>query len=247
MALLADGTLNTMESLKAQDSGVLEVSHGEGVDLTAKLEIARHEIEIEIDALLRTSGCGSLEQVVATTALKRWHLLLTLSMTYRDAYFSQLNDRYKERWKAYEVEAREAAERVLEDGVGMARAPLARPGAARAEIAAGSLAETTYWVKTSWVGADGAESEASEGITVAADWPHSLVVRQSVEAPPETAVGWNVYVGSTPGEETKQNVAMLALGAAWTLSAGSLAAGTAPKAGQAADFYCSRQRLLRRG
>ena len=63
MALLVDGTLNTMESLKAQDSGVLEVSHSEGVDLTAKLEIARHEMEIEIDALLRRSGCGSLEQV----------------------------------------------------------------------------------------------------------------------------------------------------------------------------------------
>jgi hypothetical protein len=247
MALLVDGTLNTMESLKAQDSGVLEVSHGEGVDLTAKLEIARHEIEIEIDALLRKSGCGSLDQVVATTALKRWHLLLTLSMTYRDAYFSQLNDRYKERWKAYEVEARAAAERVLEDGVGMSRAPLARPGAAWVEVQAGSLAETVYWVRTSWAGADGSESEAGEGITVAADWPHSLEVRPGVEAPPETAVGWNVYVGLTPGEETKQNAAALAIGAAWVLSTGGLTVGVTPKEGQAADFYCSRRRQLRRG
>lgn len=247
MALLVDGTLNTIESLKAQDSGVLEVAHGEGVDLTAKLEVARHEIEIEIDALLRRTGCGSLEQVAATAALRRWHLLLTLSMTYRDAYFSQLNDRYKERWRAYEVEARAAAERLLEDGVGMVKAPLARPGAARAELLAGSLAETSYWVKTSWVSADGGESEASEGVMVAADWPHTLSVRQSGEAPPQAAVGWNVYVGQAPGEETRQNAAAIGLGDAWTLSAGSLAAGPGPKDGQAAEFYCGRRRLLRRG
>jgi len=247
MALLVDGTLNTMESLKAQDSGVLEVAHGEGVDLTAKLEIARHEIEIEIDALLRRTGCGRLEQVAAAAALKRWHLLLTLSMTYRDAYFSQLNDRYKQRWRAYEAEARAAAERVLEDGVGMVNAPLARPGAARVEVEAGSLAETTYWVKTSWAGADGAESEASEGTMVAADWPHTLSVRQSVEAPPEAATGWNVYAGQAPGEETRQNSATLALGEAWTLSTGGLVQGPAPAEGQAAEFYCSRRRMLRRG
>lgn len=247
MALLVDGTLNTMESLKAQDSGVLEVAHGEGVDLTAKLEVARHEIEIEIDALLRRSGCGRLEQVAATTALKRWHLLLTLSMTYRDAYFSQLNDRYKERWRAYEVEARAAAERVLEDGVGMVNAPLARPGTVRAEVVAGSVAETVYWVKTSWVGVDGAESETSEGTMVAADWPHSLVVRPGADGPPDAAAGWNVYVGPALGEERRQNAAVLALGEAWTLSTGSLAAGTKPGEGQAAEFYCSRRRMVRRG
>jgi hypothetical protein len=247
MALLVDGTLNTMETLKAQDSGVMEVSHGEGVDLTAKLEIARHEIEIEIDGLLRKSGCGSLGQVVATTALKRWHLLLTLAMTYRDAYFSQLNDRYKERWKAYEEEAQAAAERVLEDGVGMARAPLARPGTVQAEVIAGGLAETTYWVRSSWIGADGSESEASEGLCVPADWPHSLTVRQSVEAAPETATGWNVYVGLAPGNETKQNAQPLAIGGEWTLSTGGLALGVAPKDGQDAEYYCSRRRLLRRG
>ncbi len=247
MALLVDGTLNNMETLKSQDSGVMEVSHGEGVDLTAKLEIARHEIEIEIDALLRKSGCGSLGQVVATTALKRWHLLLTLAMTYRDAYFSQLNDRYKERWKAYEEEAKAAAERVIEDGVGMARAPLTRPGTVQAEVIVGGLAETTYWVRTSWVGADGAESEASEGLCVPADWPHSLTVRQSVEAAPETATGWNVYVGLAPGNETKQNAQPLAIGGEWTLSTGGLALGVAPKDGQDAEYYCSRRRLLRRG
>lgn len=247
MALLVDGTLNTIESLKAQDCGVLDVAHGEGVDLTAKLEIARHEIEIEIDSLLRSAGCGGLEQVAATTALKRWHLLLTLSMTYRDAYFSQLNDRFEARWKAYETEARAAAERVLEDGVGMVNAPLARPGAARTEVQAGTLAETAYWVKTSWVGSDGSESEAGEGVMVAADWPHSLLVRPGAAAPPDAAVGWNVYVGQAPGEEARQNAAVLGLGEAWTHGGGALIAGPGPTEGQAAEFYCSRRRLLRRG
>ncbi len=247
MALLVDGTLNTMETLKAQDSGVMEVSHGEGVNLTAKLEIARHEIEIEIDALLRKTGCGSLGQVVATTALKRWHLLLTLAMTYRDAYFSQLNDRYKERWKAYEGEARAAGERVLEDGVGMARDPLPRPGTVLAEIVGGGLAETTYWVRTSWVGAGGQESEAGEGVCVAADWAHSLKVRQSAEKAPEAATGWNVFVGQAPGTETRQNTIPMAVGGEWTLSTAGVGLGVTPGDGQEAEFYCSRRRLMRRG
>lgn len=247
MALLIDGMLNALEALKAQDSGVMDVSHGEGVDLTAKLEVARQEIIIEIEALLRRAGCGTVDQVAVTPALNRWHLLMTLAMTYRDAYFSQLNDRYKERWKAYEEEAQAAARRVMEDGVGMVRNPLSRPVAVKAETGAGTLAETTYWVKTSWTGIDGGESEASEGMCVPADWPHTLMVSQGAEPPPDAAVGWNVYAGTTPGNETLQNATPIEIGSTWTHAAGELAEGRLPTSGQEAEFFCSRRRLMRRG
>lgn len=247
MALLIDGMLNALEALRAQDSGVMDVSHGEGVDLTAKLEVARQEILIEIDALLRRAGCGTVEQVAVTPALSRWHLLLTLAMTYRDAYFSQLNDRYKERWKAYEAEAQAAGRRVVEDGVGMVRNPLPRPASVSAATEAGTLAEATYWVKTSWSGVDGGESEASEGVCVAADWPHTLKVNQGAEPAPEAATGWNVYVGTEPGSETLQNSSPIALGSEWVHAAGALAEGRKPTAGQEAEYFCSRRRLLRRG
>ena len=36
----------------------------------------------------------SIEQVVVTPPLKLWHIFRTLEMVYRDAYNSQLNDRY---------------------------------------------------------------------------------------------------------------------------------------------------------
>lgn len=247
MALLIDGMLNALEALKAQDSGVMDVSHGEGVDLTAKLEVARQEIIIEIEALLRRAGCGSVEQVAVTQALSRWHLLLTLAMTYRDAYFSQLNDRYKERWKAYEAESQAAGKRVMEDGIGMVRNPLTRPQAIRAGTETGTLAETTYWVKTSWVGVDGGESEASEGVCVPADWPHMLRVGQGAELAPAAAVGWNVYAGTTPGNETLQNTEPMAVGTDWVYASGALAEGRMPTAGQEPEFYCSRRRLMRRG
>ena len=94
MALLVDGELSSVEDLQTQDSAVLEVAHGEGIDLGRKLELAKREIEIEVEALLRRSGTGRLEEVVATLAMGRWHALLTLAMVYRDAYFSQLNDRF---------------------------------------------------------------------------------------------------------------------------------------------------------
>jgi hypothetical protein len=247
MALLIDGMLNALEALKAQDSGVMDVSHGEGVDLTAKLKVAREEIIIEIEALLRRAGCGSVEQVAVTPALSRWHLLLTLAMTYRDAYFSQLNDRYKERWKAYEAEAGAAGRRVMEDGIGLVRNPLTRPVEMKAETEPGTLAETTYWVKTSWVGVDGGESEASEGVCVPGDWPHTLRVGQGAEPPPAAAVGWNVYAGKAPGDEVLQNAAPIPLGSEWVHSTGELTEGRQPTAGQEAEYYCSRRRLMRRG
>jgi len=244
MALLVDGVPNTIESLRAQDSGVADVAHGEGIDLTAKLEIARREIEIEIESLLRKTECGRLDQVVATAALKRWHLLLTLAMTYRDAYFSQLNDRYEKRWRAYEEESRGAAERVLGGGIGLARNPLPRPGAVTAEVGPGQLAEATYWVRATWVSADGAESAPSEVVLAAAVEPNSLAV--SCGEAPGAAAGWNVYVGTSAESVGRQNASPLAVGAAWVLDSGSVLVGAEAGEGQTPDFYCSRQRLLRR-
>lgn len=245
MALLVDGPMSTIEDLRAQDSGVLEVSHGEGVDLTAKLEIARAQIEIEIESMLRRAGCGSIGQVVATAGLKRWHVLKTLAMTYRDAYFSQLNDRYRERWRAYDSEAHEEGERLMETGVGMATNPLPRPGPVTVELPQGVLAPGNYWVRVSWMSANGEESEASRGESVAVDVPHSLVVRPG--SAPAAATGWNVYVGRGPGLETKQNAAPLELGSYWAYESGELDEGAKPGEGQKPDFHCARRRLLRRG
>ena len=245
--MLVDGTLNTLETLRSQDSGVMDVAHSEGVDLTAKIETARQEIEIEVEALLRVGGCGSTGQVVATRSLRRWHALLTLAMVYRDAFFSQLNDRYKERWKAYEWDARAACQRVLTEGVGMVRRPLGRPGLAQARLDEGTTPETTYWVRTAWVSAEGEESEASEGLCVAAEWPHRLRVEHPVGRVPEAATGWNVYVGYTPGSESMQNAGPMAIGESWTMPEAGLVAGAVPGEGQEAEYYCSRRRLMRRG
>src|SRR5690242_2816865 len=125
MSLFTDGSIASLEDLKAQDSGVMDTAGTEGIDLTGKLALAQEEIGVELQVLLPRLGtgaseCGGLAKVVVTSPLRLWHVFHTLSMVYRDAYNNQLNDRYKGKWDQYRQLARWAEERLLETGVGMA-------------------------------------------------------------------------------------------------------------------------------
>lgn len=244
MALLVDGDLSTLSDLQTQDSGVLEVAHGEGIDLGRKLELARREIEIEVEALLRRTDAGRLEEVVATAAMARWHALLTLAMVYRDAYFSQLNDRYGGRWKAYQKEASEAGERVLEGGVGLTAAPMRRPAGVEAVLGMGAVSARVYYLRASWVNGAGAESAASPVTVVEAKEPHSLTVRPAGQQ--SGAAGWHLYAGFSPEALKRQSVAPLGLDQEWAAPEGSLAEGPEPGSGQAPERYVTWRRLLRR-
>jgi hypothetical protein len=50
-----------------------------------------------------------LSTVVVTPALQRWICLESLSQIFAEAYNSQLNTRYQEKWKEYQQEAAQAA------------------------------------------------------------------------------------------------------------------------------------------
>jgi hypothetical protein len=244
MALLVDGELSTIEDLQAQDSGVLEVAHGEGIDLGRKLELARKEIEIEVEALLRRADTGRLEEVVATAAMQRWHVLLTLAMVYRDAYFSQLNDRFGGRWKAYLQEAEEAGKRVLEGGVGLAGVPLRRPQGVETALGMGAAPARAYYLRVTWVNALGEESAPSAMAMVEARTPHSLSVKPAGAA--AGATGWHVYAGFSPDDLKRQSAGPLDLGEEWMAPTGVLNDGVAPGRGQEPERYVTWRRLLRR-
>src|SRR5574340_877720 len=109
MALFTDGTMTSLEDLTAQDSGLLGVVGPEGIDTTKKLSLAQEELGVELAALLPRAGVG-LENVVVTSPLRLWHVFKTLELVYRDAYHSQLNDRYRGKWETYRDLAKWASE-----------------------------------------------------------------------------------------------------------------------------------------
>ena len=242
MALLVDGELSTIGDLQEQDNGVLDVTHGERIDLKTKLQLAQREIEIEVERLLRQENGGSLGQVVVTQAMRRWHVLRTLAMVYRDAYFSQLNDRYGARWRAYESEAREAGRKVLEGGVGMSTNPLRRPTGLTVRVEQGTQGEMSYCVQATWVDASGRESAPSAISVVVAPPQHTLSA--TVSQAPANATGWNLYAGTSPDTLARQTAAPLAPGAEWLMSPGGLLAGPKPVDSQTPAYYLEFQRLL---
>lgn len=244
MALLVDGELSTVADLEAQDSGVLQIAHGEGIDLNRKLDLAQRELEIEVEALLRRTDAGSLEEVVVTRAMSRWHTLLTLAMVYRDAYFSQLNDRFGGRWRAYQDEAQEAGRKVLEGGVGLTTAPIRRPLGVESALGMGSIGPRAYYIRVAWVNNRGEESAPSPLAVVEAQSPHSLSVKPVGLS--QGLHGWHLYAGFSTNRLARQTELPMGLGEEWVAPEGTLNDGPEPSSGQHPEKYVTQKRLLRR-
>lgn len=118
-------------------------------------------------------------------------------------------------------------------GVPGSSGPLAAPGLSA--TAAGALAATTYYAKTTYVYANGTESAGSPEASLV------VLVNQvlNIASPPPVAgaTGYNVYVGNTAsggsGSETKQNVAPIAIGTPWVEpNTGLINTGGAPLPGR---------------
>jgi hypothetical protein len=257
MALFTDGIISSAEDLAAHDSSVMTVAATEGIDLSQKAALAQEELGVELLAVLpRVEGydaqfsSGRMEQlggVVVTPPLRLWHAFRTLELVYRDAYNSQLNDRYKGRWEEYRKLAKWAAGRLLETGVGIVVEPVPQAGQPLLSTGAGpgAGAEATYYTRVAWVNRRGEEGAAGEWGLLVVPAGSSLVVQPG--APPEKATGWNVYVGTAPDALTRQNAEPLAVGDAWRLEGAPAGDGPRPGDGQRASFMRALPRVLQRG
>lgn len=96
---------------------------------------------------------------------------------------------------------------------------------ALSQQAGGTLAATTYYVRSTWVTSGGGETLASTETSLAVAVNNVLVVA-APGSPPPSATGWNVYVSTATGMETKQNTGVIALGTAWTEPTTGLITGT---------------------
>jgi hypothetical protein len=243
MALFTDGPISSIDDLQGHDTQILEVANVEGIDVTRKLALAQEEVSVELTALLQKVAYGNgIERVVVTSPLRLWHTYRALEMVYRDAYHSQLNDRYAGRRDEYHEMAKWARDKAIQNGVGMAADPIPQAATPDVRAAAGGLANGTYYTGVSWTNATGEEGACSSPAVITTTGS-SFEVRHGT--PPANAAGWHVYVGSGPQVLLRQNTAVLAIGTVCTEN--SVSIGPAAGSGQKPGYVQAIARLIERG
>jgi hypothetical protein len=254
MALFVDGSAATIDDLTNQDSGMLDVSQTCGIDVTTKLRLAHEEIETDLQLWLDrprpTLELGwrpavRIEQIVVTPPLKRWEAMQALALFYRDAYFSQLADRYQAKWNEYCNLTRTAYEKYVASGMSLVNDPVHRAPAPLLGSVAGPQSGGTFYASASWVNSQGGEGAASVASSVAVADGNLMTVGMPA-APPKVA-GFNVYAGSTLSAMYLQNDVVLPLGASFTYVPGFVTQGRLPGNGQQPDFMRPLVRTLLRG
>jgi hypothetical protein len=248
MALLIDGPASDVEDLQAVDSSILETARNENISVTAKLDVARQAMELELSVfLLRTGNLGSggdreLGRVVVTPGLRRWHTLRTLAEVYGDAYSSQLNDRYLGKWKSFKEMARETSELLMELGVGLVNNPVPKASTPAVTVVPGAGPGGIYAVRVAWRNSMGESGSASDAVVVEAG--PGEVPRVEAGALAGGCTGWDVYLGSSADQTTRQNESPLAPGGAWTLPVGGMIVGANAPSGQTPEYFVRKRRVF---
>jgi hypothetical protein len=178
---------------------------------------------------------------VVTPALRLWHTYRTLEFVYRDAYHSQLNDRYAAKRDQFRELSRWAYDRVIQSGVGIALSPVPQAASVTLTPVPGGLADGMYYAAMAWVNTAGDEGACSTPAAI--DVVGGGFVVEAGPAP-SGVVGWNVYAGAAPDTLARQ--ASLAVGESWTAAAIS-ESGARPGAGQSASLMHAIPRVLQRG
>jgi hypothetical protein len=225
-----------------------------GINVSVKLLLAAKEMEADLQLLL-TKRRGTflpvwqpeprIEQIVVTPALKRWEVMHSLVLVYRDAYFSQLVDRYQPKWQEYKRSARDAREILIASGIGLVNDPIVRPAPPELSSSPGPQLGGTFYASAAWVNfrnQEGASSLASS-ITVT----DGNLMQVGVTNAPANASGFNVYAGSSLDKMFQQNDVPIPVTAGYVYAPGQIVAGRLPGTGQTPDFTYQLVRLLPRG
>jgi hypothetical protein len=164
-------------------------------------------------------------------------------MVYRDAYNSQLNDRYAVKRDEYHEMVKWAYDQVIQSGLGIATDPVEQAAMPVLHASAGGLADGAYFVAIAWTNAAGEEGGSSIPGMIEVSGS-SFAVQATL---PPNVKGWNVYSGTSPETMTIQNLPTLAPGETWvqpdTLSTTGRLAGS----GQAPTYLLVVPRTIQRG
>lgn len=260
MPLFVDGPACTIDDLTDQDAGLLEVALNTNINVTTKLRLAVGEIGTELHlwlnrpvrALSQLAGPEQIwaptldiEQVVVTAPLKRWEAMHALELVYRDAYFSQLVDRYQAKWQEYIKLAANARESFIASGLGLVNDPVVQAPPPLLSTTPGPQNGGAFYTSVTWVNSTNQEGAPS--------YPSSMTVADGnlmtvgASAAPKNAVGFNVYAGTSLSALSLQNDAMLPTNATYLYVPGQVTQGPLPGTGQKPDFTRPLVRTLLRG
>ena len=128
-----------------------------------------------------------------------------------------------------------------EPHVAMGAAPT---NGALSTVAGGTDSGSTCYVRSAWVSAYGDVGPAATETTEVKGTSDLLLVVQAPGSPPAWATGWNVYVSTTTGTETQQNITTIGLTTAWTEPTSGLIAGTALPTNTANTFTVNNSSLF---
>jgi hypothetical protein len=256
MALFTDGPISSAKDLQEYEASVLTDANAEGIDVIAKVVLAQQDVANELILfLLRRASfrdyqadvrrSRGLADVVVTDALRQWHIHKTIAMVYRDAYNNQLNDRYQGKWNEYEQLAKGSSRTYFQLGVGVVADPIPRAATPELSSVPGNGAGATLYVAATWVNSTGQEGAPSAYAQLGTSPGESLAVGSS-GVPPQNAVGWNAYVGSSPSAVTRQNTSPLGIGASWIMT-GGLIPGAPLTTGQKPAWFIVDHRVIERG
>jgi hypothetical protein len=248
MALFVDSIPSEPSDLLSYESSLFDTAATERIDLMTKGTVAATEIELELRRfLLRVPGGNNIgiEQVVTTEALRRWHILRTIALTYLDCYHQQLNERYKHKLEQYLLLSDSAAILLFDIGVGVVYSPIRRPTTPSLSNTAGNQMAGTWFAKVSWVTNDGTESEV--GPMSSLTTPPGCSVTVTPPPAPVNVKSWNVYLGTHQEILLKQNTTPIPLEAVWTLPQTGITSGNVPPKGQPPDTYLRRSNAVLRG
>jgi hypothetical protein len=243
-----------VEELQAYDDSATTVAAEEGIDLAAKMRLSEGWITDRVDDFLRWEtnwGQGvylqrglTANNAVVDRRLKRWHLAHTLALLYRDAAFSQVNDRFEKKYEAYEKDAAQAKAEYFQSGVAFVRNPLRRPAPPTVTATVGDQPAAVYLITATQVDPGGEESAPSQVVSAEAAEGNGLTVTANG---PAAGTGWNVYAADSNGVMRRQNDTPLNANAVWTLPQTGLAAGPTATSGQEPDGRVKDRRILPRG
>jgi hypothetical protein len=186
-----------------------------------------------------------IDQIIVNGPLRRWERMSALAHVYRDAYFSQLVDRYQAKWDEYTALTRDAREIFIPTGLDLAGDPIRKAEPPLLGTTAGAGAGGMFYACVAWVNAAGQEGQASDASSnTAAAGRYMTVLATSA---PGNATGFNVYAGSTPDSMTLQNASPLSPGSTYTYVPGMVSAGRGPGRGQSLQFRRRLTRTILRG
>jgi hypothetical protein len=251
MALFTDGNIASIGDLRAYESSILETANTEGIELGSKLEIAQREIGLEIAAFLLRRGTQigahrELSNVVVTEPLLHAHVLQTLALAYRDAYNSQLNDRYLGKWREYAQLAQRSLGQLFEIGVGISNAPVPKPRTPSLDsVLGGLLPFANYTVQIAWVNSRGGTGQLSDLSAIGVEAQRLLAV--AAPQAPTGVAGWHVYAASGDAEITRQTETPLSPGQIWIQPASGLRTDVGGVPQQRPDYYVTQRREWMRG